>query len=64
MQYIIKHRRPSVQSGHNVAYFKISDDFWYEANNTIITVKQTQDLPIQPYICLYKETAAPGEIPQ
>ena len=64
LQCIIEHRGPSVQNGHYVSYLKISDDAWYEANDTSITAKRTQDLPIQPYICIYKETVAPGEIPQ
>ena len=64
LQCIIEHKGPSVQHGHYVSYIKISDDAWYEANDTSITAKQTQDLLIQPSICIYKETAAPGEIPQ
>ena len=64
LQCIIEHRGSSVQNGNYVSYIKISDDAWYEANDTSITAKWTQDLPIEPYICIYKETAAPGEIPQ
>ena len=64
LQCIIEHQGTSVLSGHYVSYFKISDDSWYEANDTIITPKRTQELPIQPYICIYKETAAPAQIPQ
>ena len=64
LQYIIEHRGHSVQFGHYVSYFKISDGSWYEANDTIITAKRTEELPIQPYICIYKEAVAPAEIPQ
>ena len=62
LQCIIEHRGRRVQSGHYVSYFKISDGTWYEADDEIITQKWTDQLPKQPYICIYKETAASAQI--
>ena len=45
-----------------MSYFKISDGTWYEADDEIITQKWTDQLPKQPYICIYKETAASAQI--
>ena len=63
LECIIEHIGDTVQIGHYVSYFKISDDIWYKANDTIITSKGTDQLPKQPYICIYKETAASAELP-
>ena len=43
-------------------YFKISDGTWYVEDDEIITQKWTDQLPKQPYIYIYKETAASAQI--
>ena len=53
LQCINKNRGPSVQVGPFVSYFKISDDSWYKENVKIISMKWTQELPLQPYIYVY-----------
>ncbi len=62
LQCIIEHRGRRVQNGHYVSYFKISDGTWYESDDEFITQKWTHELPKQPYICIYKETAASAQI--
>ena len=54
LQYIIEHIGFNYNSGHYKSYFK-KNNTWYCANDTIITRIETQQLPTQPYINIYKE---------
>merc|ERR1712163_93326 len=54
LHYIIEHIGSNYNSGHYMSYFK-KNNTWYCANETIITRIETQQLPTQPYINIYKE---------
>merc|ERR1712243_242318 len=54
LHYIIEHIGSNYNSGHYISYFK-KNNTWYCANDTIITRIETQQLPTQPYINIYKE---------
>merc|ERR1719481_453073 len=54
LQCIIEHIGFNYNSGHYKSYFK-KNNTWYCANDTIITRIETQQLPTQPYINIYKE---------
>merc|ERR1712082_189482 len=54
LHYIIEHIGSNYNSGHYISYFK-KNNTWYCANDTIITRIETQELPSQPYINIYKE---------
>merc|ERR1711873_263929 len=54
IHYIIEHIGPNLHSGHYISYFK-KNNTWYCANDKIITRIETQELPSQPYINIYKE---------
>merc|ERR1712243_45015 len=54
LHYIIEHIGPNLHSGHYKSYFK-KNNTWYCANDKIITRIETQDLPSQPNINIYKE---------
>merc|ERR1712243_131606 len=54
LHYIIEHISSNYNSGHYISYFK-KNNTWYCANDTIITRIETQELPTQPYINIYKE---------
>merc|ERR1711873_1499 len=54
LHYIIEHIGSNYKSGHYISYFK-KNNTWYCANDTIITRIETQELPSQPYINIYKE---------
>merc|ERR1712240_704527 len=54
LHYIIEHIGPNLHSGHYKSYFK-KNNTWYCANDKIITMIETEDLPSQPYINIYKE---------
>merc|ERR1712115_415305 len=54
LQYIIEHIGNTYNSGHYMSYFK-KNNTWYCANDRSITRIETQNLPTQPYINIYKE---------
>merc|ERR1712101_58318 len=54
LQYIIEHIGSTYNSGHYMSYFK-KNNTWYCANDRSITRIETQNLPTQPYINIYKE---------
>merc|ERR1712208_204171 len=54
LHYIIEHIGSNLHSGHYISYFK-KNNTWYCANDRSITRIETQDLPSQPYINIYKE---------
>merc|ERR1712208_93985 len=54
LHYIIEHIGSNLHSGHYKSYFK-KNNTWYCANDRIITRIETQELPSQPYINIYKE---------
>merc|ERR1711962_889552 len=54
LHYIIEHIGPNLHSGHYKSYFK-KNNIWYCANDTIISRIETENLPSQPYINIYKE---------
>merc|ERR1711962_519912 len=54
LHYIIEHIGSNYNSGHYMSYFK-KNNTWYCANDTSITRIETQKLPTQPYINIYKE---------
>merc|ERR1712002_1362052 len=54
LHYIIEHIGPNLHCGHYISYFK-KNNTWYCANDKIITRIETEDLPSQPYINIYKE---------
>merc|ERR1712239_42300 len=51
---LLIHIGSNYKSGHYISYFK-KNNTWYYANDTIITRIETQELPSQPYINIYKE---------
>ena len=57
LECIIQHIGNTVETGHYVSYFK-RNDIWYRASDADISIKATQELPTQPYICIYKQTDA------
>merc|ERR1711873_194465 len=54
MGHIIEHIGPNLHCGHYISYFK-KNNTWYCANDKVITMIGTEDLPSQPYINIYKE---------
>merc|ERR1712115_185476 len=54
LHYIIEHIGSNYKSGHYMSYFK-KNNTWYCANDRSITTIETQNLPTQPYINIYKE---------
>merc|ERR1711867_131353 len=54
LHYIIEHIGSNYKSGHYMSYFK-KNKTWYCANDRSITTIETQNLPTQPYINIYKE---------
>ena len=54
LHYIIEHIGSNYNSGHYMSYFK-KNNTWYCANDRSITRIETQNLPTQPYINIYKE---------
>merc|ERR1712089_106402 len=60
LHYIIQHIGPNLQSGHYKSYFK-KNNTWYCANDTMITTIETENLPNQPYINIYKEAHSVSE---
>merc|ERR1712243_220886 len=54
LHYIIEHIGSNYKHGHYKSYFK-KNNTWYCANDRIITRIETEDLPSQPFINIYKE---------
>merc|ERR1712215_282367 len=60
LHYIIEHIGSNLNSGHYMSYFK-KNNTWYCANDRSITRIETQNLPTQPYINIYKEAHSVSE---
>ena len=54
LQCIIEHLGTQITNGHYVCYF-LKNQRWYRASDLQIDVVNIEELPVQPYICIYRK---------
>ena len=54
LECIIEHVGPNMESGHYKCYF-LKNDMWYLGNDSYVTRISIEELPNQPYLCIYKK---------
>ena len=54
LQFIIEHHGNRAKSGHYICCFKMQN-MWHRANDLQINTIDPDNLPKQPYICIYKK---------